>query len=318
MNLYGSKKQKLKFRLSNVWGMLRLTCDVWTACTNLGYICLTAHFVDENWKLNSKILAFCSMPPPHSGIEIARKVYHILADWKIDRKVFSLTLDSSSANNDMVEILKMRLGLQNSLLCNGEFFRVKCCSHLLTLMVQEGLEVASEALDKIRDSIKYVKASEARMIKFKECARKTGIELPSSLCLDVPTHWESIYLMFDSGIKCRRVFCLLEFEDLAYMYRPTEEEWNRELMLKFLEPFYNISTMISGSSSPTSGFFFLELWKIAHFVSINYRSQDEEVKSMSHSMNLKFAPYWEEHSEILSRRSVRPKDKTEFKRLNVK
>ena len=71
MNLYESEKQKLKFRLSNVSGLLRLTCDVWTACTNSGYICLTAHFVDENWKLNSKILAFCSMPPPHSGIEIA-------------------------------------------------------------------------------------------------------------------------------------------------------------------------------------------------------------------------------------------------------
>ncbi|XP_047964539.1 zinc finger BED domain-containing protein RICESLEEPER 2-like [Salvia hispanica] len=168
-------------------------------------------------------------------------------------------------------------------------------------MVQEGLEVASEALDKIRASIKYVKASEARMIEFKECARKTGIELPSSLRLDVPTHWESIYLVLDSGIKCRRAFCLLEFEDLAYKYCPTEEEWNRgELMLKFLEPFYNISTMISGSSSPTSGFFFIELWKIAHFLSKNYRSQDEEVKSMSHSMDLKFAPYWEEHSEILS------------------
>ena len=55
-----------------------LTSDVWTACTIEGYICLTAHFVDENWKLNYKILSFACIEPPHVGIELASTIFDYL------------------------------------------------------------------------------------------------------------------------------------------------------------------------------------------------------------------------------------------------
>ena len=239
--------------------------------------------------------------PPHSGPELAQKIYDILVDWKIDRKVFSLTLDNASANNSMVNILISRLHMQNSLLCNGEYFHVRCCAHILNLIVQKGIKVVSESLDKIRASIKYVKASEARMIKFKECARKTGVEFTSSLCMDVPTRWNSTYLMLDSGIKYRRAFFMLKYDDLAYKHCPTEEEWERgEVMRTFLKPFYDITTLISGSSYRTSNLYFVEVWKISRLLETNSRSQDEVVKSMSIMMKSKFEKYWEEYSEILS------------------
>ena len=149
MNMYKIEKEKLRIRLNSISGRLCLTSDVWTACTNSGYICLTAHYVDEEWKLNSKILAFCSMPLPHSGPELAQKIFDILVDWKIENKVFSLTLDNACANNVVVQILKTRLQIQNSLLCKGEYFHVRCCAHILNLIVQEGLKVAGDAIEKI-------------------------------------------------------------------------------------------------------------------------------------------------------------------------
>ena len=109
------------------------------------------------------------MEPPHSGFELAKKVYDCLKDWGIDRKVFSLTLDNASANDNMQDILKEKLSLQDSLLCDGQFFHVRCCAHILNLIVQEGLKVVGGALDKIRESIKYVKASEGIMKSFHEC-----------------------------------------------------------------------------------------------------------------------------------------------------
>nr|KYP36976.1 Putative AC9 transposase [Cajanus cajan] len=66
------------------------------------YNCLTTHFVDNNWKLNSKkILAFCKMEPPHTGHELANRVFECLIERGIDRKIFSLTLDNASANTCM-------------------------------------------------------------------------------------------------------------------------------------------------------------------------------------------------------------------------
>nr|GMD81328.1 zinc finger BED domain-containing protein RICESLEEPER 2-like [Ipomoea batatas] len=187
MRIYERLKERLRLILKNIPGMLCLTCGVWTACTNAGYICLIVHYVDEKWRLNNKILSFYDMPPPHSGFELSKKVYDCLVDWGIDRKVFSITLDNASASDVMVRLLKQQLLLQNSLLCDGEFFHVRCCVHILNLIVQDGLKIASVALGKIRESVKYVKGSEARMMSFQECAQRVGVNITCGLSTDVPT-----------------------------------------------------------------------------------------------------------------------------------
>jgi len=67
------------------------------------------------------------------------------------------------------KILCEQLKLQNSLICNGDYFYVRCNAHVLNIIVQERLRVTSDALRKIRESIKYVRGSEARKNAFKEC-----------------------------------------------------------------------------------------------------------------------------------------------------
>lgn len=83
----------------------------------------------------------------------------------IEKKVFSLTLDNASSNDNMQDIFKKQLSLDDSLLCGGEFFHIRCLAHILNLIVQEGLKVAHYALHKIREFVKYVKGSESRMKK---------------------------------------------------------------------------------------------------------------------------------------------------------
>lgn len=72
---YSREKEKLKQVLASIRNRICLTSDLWTACTSEGYICLTTHFVDDNWKLNSKIINFVHMPPLHSGVELAAKLF---------------------------------------------------------------------------------------------------------------------------------------------------------------------------------------------------------------------------------------------------
>lgn len=108
---------------------------MWTTCTSEGYICLTAHYVDSNWNLKSKILNFCHMPPPYTGSEMSKKILELLSDWGIEKNIFSLTLDNASANDVMQAHLKRQLVLQNWLLSEGEFFHVRCLMHVLNLIV---------------------------------------------------------------------------------------------------------------------------------------------------------------------------------------
>lgn len=161
--MYDREKQKLKSVFNGLKSRICLTSDVWTAINNKGYICLTAHFVDSSWKLNSKVINFCQFPPPHNGINLANIVMRFLNEWVIEKKVFSLTLDNASANNSMVTLLKEKLNINSWLLSNGNYFHVRCCAPILNLIVQDGLKVANDALHQIRQSVGHVRVSEARM-----------------------------------------------------------------------------------------------------------------------------------------------------------
>jgi hypothetical protein len=47
--------------------------------------------------------------------------------------------------------------MKKTLLCGGKFFHIRCCAHILNLMVQDGLKEIDNALQKIRNSVKYVR-----------------------------------------------------------------------------------------------------------------------------------------------------------------
>lgn len=301
-DVYNREKEILKKELTSIHSRISLTSDLWTACTSEGYICLTAHYVDSSWNLKSRILNFCHMPPPHTGFELSKKILEFVTDWGIEKKIFSLTLDNASSNDVMQAHLKRQLVLQNSLLCDGEFFHVRCSAHILNLIVQEGLKVIGGALEKIRESVKYVKGSEGRMKKFKECIELIGgVETSAGLSLDVSTRWNSTYLMLQSALKYQRVFASLSFHDDNYKVCPSEEEWKRaEKICAFLLPFYETTNLISGTSYPTSNLYFLQIWKIQCVLIEGVKDEDKVVKSMAEKMLVKFEKYWDDYSVVLA------------------
>ena len=63
--------------------------------------------------------------------------------------MFSITLDNASANFIMQERLKENMNLSNSLICNGDYFHVRCCAHILNLIVQNGLTVIDDTVKNI-------------------------------------------------------------------------------------------------------------------------------------------------------------------------
>ena len=302
LKVYGDEKLKLKSQLAQIPGRVCLTSDCWTACTNEGYISLTAHYVDLNWKLQNKILAFAHMEPPHTGRELALKVLEMLSDWGIEKKVFSITLDNASANDTMQNFLKEHLGISNSLLLNGEYFHIRCSAHVLNLIVQDGLKTISDALHKIRQSVAYVKVTESRTLAFFECVKKIGdIDTTIGLRSDCVTRWNSTYIMLESAIKYRRAFYSLSLHDSNFKCCPTSVEWRRaETLCCLLKPFYNITNLISGSSYPTSNLYFGEIWTIECLLKSYLTSEDPLIQNMTIKMKEKFDKYWSEYSVILA------------------
>lgn len=78
--VYTRGKEKLRQILTKIPNRICLTSDCWTSSNSEGYICLTAHFIDENWRLACKILNFCRMYRPHTGVELATTIYDCLKE----------------------------------------------------------------------------------------------------------------------------------------------------------------------------------------------------------------------------------------------
>lgn len=53
LELYYSEKAKLKNMLKNCQKIC-VTTDTWTSIQRINYMCLTAHFIDNYWKLHKK------------------------------------------------------------------------------------------------------------------------------------------------------------------------------------------------------------------------------------------------------------------------
>ncbi|PKU75596.1 Putative AC transposase [Dendrobium catenatum] len=240
------------------------------------------------------------MPPPHDGIALFEKLHYFLTKWKIQNRIFSITLDNASANNVSVEFLINQLNLCGAL-CKGEFFHIRCCAHVVNLIVQEGLKEVDISILKVRESIKYVKGSQARKQKILECVKQSYLDSKKGLRQDVPTRWNSTFIMLDSAIYYKRTFQHLELLDSNFKTCPSNPEWDRlESICKFLAPFYEITCAFSGTKYPTSNMFF-PCVSTAYAALKHERAYGiEYIRNIATRMLVKFEKYWFDFCDILA------------------
>ena len=50
------------------------TMDMWTSCQNKGYMCVTIHCIDDNWRMQKRIIDFFNVKGRHTG-EVMVKWY---------------------------------------------------------------------------------------------------------------------------------------------------------------------------------------------------------------------------------------------------
>lgn len=293
IKLHKTLKCQLMKILRNVPGRICLTFDMWTSCQTEGYLCLTAHYVDAKWRLNSKVLNFIHIESPHTGYAMYSHIYALIRDWGIEHKNFSITLDNASSNDKMQDYLKDSLNCQDSLLCNGQFFHIRCAAHVLNLIVKEGIKIIEHSIEKIRKSVKYVKWSETRKQSFEAAVNNARITETKGLWLDVPTRWNSSFLMLDRALLYRRAFVELSRADNGYKHLPNPEEWEKIQKIRdVLEPFCDITELFSGSDYPTANLYFENVWRIALHLRELATCDDFDLRCMGMDMKDKFEKYW--------------------------
>ncbi|KAL2346641.1 hypothetical protein Fmac_000641 [Flemingia macrophylla] len=192
-----------------------------------------------------------------------------------------------------------------STLLSGDFMHMRCAAHILNLIVSDGMREIDHSISRIRVACKFVRSSPSRLAIFKRCAHEASITSEASVCLDVPTRWNSTFLMLDVAEKFGKAFKRLEYDDAQYLIAlaneggcPSNDDWKRaRIFVKVLKVFYDATLTFSGSLHVTIQLFLTKLCEIQKALNKWRKSDDPILQKMTTNMQIKFLKYWES-SEI--------------------
>ncbi|KAL4290103.1 hypothetical protein GQ457_14G015540 [Hibiscus cannabinus] len=276
----------------------------WTSAQNLSYMCLTAHFIDDTWKLHKMIINFCPIVG-HSGELIGRAVEKCLLEWGLKR-ILTVTVDNASSNDLAVKYLKQIVNLWDGSVLDAQFLHMRCAAHILNLVVKDGLKDVDNSVMKVRAAVKYVRSSPARLQKFRSCIEEENINNKSLVCFDIETRWNSTYCMLKSALVLIKAFKNMKTKCIPYTKElrkvggpPDDEDWDKvTTFLPFLEIFYEATLSFSGSRYVTGNNFVEEIFDIGYTINRYIDDSNVGLKSMARQMKMKFDKYWENVNNV--------------------
>ncbi|CAM8944271.1 unnamed protein product [Rhodiola kirilowii] len=254
---YQNEKKKLISLLSSV-KKVSITTDIWRSGQKIEYMVVTCYFVSE-WKLHKRILSFCHIPPPHNGADVCDVLNKCLTDWNLTNKLATVTVDNASYNDSGIRKLKDILSYKRKLPFDGKNFRVRCCAHIVNILVQDGLEEIAHIVHNVRETVKHIDKSSHMIKLFGEVVNSWHLS-GKKLILDCPTRWNSTFHMLSCDLEFKDVFGDYQEKDPFYKNKSLDTDWIKvEKIYSFLRIFNDITEIISGTEYPTSDMFLLEL-----------------------------------------------------------
>ncbi|KAL2979185.1 hypothetical protein AAZX31_13G158500 [Glycine max] len=104
---------------------------------------------------------------------------------------------------------------------------MRCSAHILNLIVSGGLKEIDLSIRKIRVACKFVKSSLSRFASFKRCDEEVSVSTKAMLILDVPTRWNSTYLMLDVVEKYEHHFITMSMLRLHMITTNVQLKFNK-------------------------------------------------------------------------------------------
>ncbi|KAH9672273.1 zinc finger BED domain-containing protein DAYSLEEPER [Citrus sinensis] len=214
---------------------------------------ITAHFIDSNWCLNRRIISFSAVED-HRGKSIGKKIVACLQDWGIER-LFAITTDNATTNDVAIVYVTMHLLAwrnDDALVLAGQYMHVRCCAHILNLIVVSGLGELHISVAAIQNVVKYVRSSTTRLRTFKQCVQQ--VNGPKGIAvLDCPTKWNSTYLMLMTALKFQAACDVMAKVDKPYEIIFDNDSSMVEQMTKVVNDLLNeLCDAYSASSSSST------------------------------------------------------------------
>ncbi|GAU18437.1 hypothetical protein TSUD_231750, partial [Trifolium subterraneum] len=249
--------------------------------------------------MHKKIINFCQITG-HTGDMIGQYVDGYLKSWGLSN-ILSITVDNVMANTAMMRYLKTRMRSWDNHVLNGDFMHMRCCTHVLNLIVKSSMKNDKGYIPKVRDAVKYVKSSPSRLAYFMVYAADEKVSYKGVVVLDVETRWNSTYLMLKVAVEYKKAFDLLYIRYHLFRHEMLlksvdglqEKDWAYVIsVLPLLELYYKSTTRLSGSLYVTSASYMKEVFYIWKGINKHLESGDVNIRETAKKMKTKFDNYW--------------------------
>lgn len=172
-----------------------ITTDIWTSTATESYICVSCHFIDQEFNLKRAILSTKQLEKNHTSENIAQALREIFEEWKIYDKITCIVTDNAASMLKACELLRKK--------------NLPCFAHTLNLAVQENFKIpdVQNVIKKCKEIAHFFKASCIASEKFKEEQKQLWKGTPNEskepykLLQEVATRWNSCYFMIKRILK---------------------------------------------------------------------------------------------------------------------
>ena len=144
---------------------------------------------------------------------------------------------------------------------------------------------------KAKECVKYYKGSQVRKQRFLESVKVCDFIYSKRLRQNVPTRWNSTYLMFDSAIYYKRVFNHLEAINGNFTHYPRFNKWVNIEKLCGLRVLYEVTCAFSRSKYTTFNLYSSNVVRNRLVLNDELGCDDAFMKNITTRMFAKFEKY---------------------------
>ncbi|CAH9120284.1 unnamed protein product [Cuscuta europaea] len=256
---YNLEKEKLQILFTNFDGRVSICSDIWEdTYHHLYYLGLTAHYIDDDWNMHKRVLAFREFNDRHTADNIYILIERILIEYNLIDKVFAVGFDNASNNTAAIPRLRELCGASTLM---GRFFHQRCACHILNLCVQDGLAALGNALEVVKGGIKLIWANTPLKMQWQQYLKDRRVNY-CAFPKDLSIRWNSTYNLIQVLVRYKDHFPAFLRQTCNYIINPADID-TCEKIVNVLAYFNNATLTFSHVYKPTAKEFFVEAVNLA-------------------------------------------------------